>query len=700
MEKYNKYHESLDIDCCDNKIINKVKSDCCCDGIKLPSHDNEIEILIMQLKKEVANLMKTTQAKLLCQSKKIDETMIYIKNNLSNSIRNLLNSMLNSGELDDIITDTVLSEISLMENYISKMDTKLNTEIDNRTTSDENLQSQINSLTSGSPLVANSISDMTDTSRIYVNTSDGYWYYYNGSEWLRGGIYQSSQPSDLLETYSKYIPQMIKDVVYGKLKIYFADNNLTVNLIGENGQENCYFITDNHLILTGSLESQYVFPITNYNIKTGTWALVVNSNDVKVDLINVTNNANELNYNDCILCMFSQANTRQITTSQNNVYYNDKDISVATKDDIEPIELSSVLFVKDIIYGNVEITVNDINTIVELNGSNNQVAPYFITDNRVFYPASGMTTSYIFPRSEYNVYSGTWALVYDLTDKDIKLINIFNNRNVLNNNQCIICIFSQGNQRQITEVQNALYYNDKDISLKGTEHNIETLSYDFLRCFKNFTVIGDSLACGYTKVGDVYVGSVDAKESGNNWPSYLCSRLDRTLNNLAVGGSTAKLWRENYISSAENIETDCYFVGIGVNDLRTGLTVGTSADINTGDYTQNSDSFYGNYDYMINELMSYNPNAKIFVFTIPNSETNPVPINTAIKYIASLYENVYVIDLYTLYDFRTGFIASNLYNGHYNPIAYNYISVLIEKAVNEYIYNNPTDFNIIPYSES
>lgn len=700
MNKYNKYHESLVIDCCKDQPKPKAKSSNCCGGMSLPSKDDEVAVAIRQLKREVTKLLQTTQAKLLCQDKKIDETMVYIKNNLSNSIRNLLDSMLDSGALDEIIKETINDQIEDLQAKDVELENKINVEIDGRKTADSDMQSQINGLASGSPLVASSTSGMTDQSRIYVNTSDGYWYYYNGTEWVQGEVYQASQPSDLLESYSKYIPQMIKDVVYGSLEITVDTNNVTVNLVGGSGQTNCYFVTDNHLILTGSLESSYTFPISNYNINTGTWMLVVNSQDLTVDLINVVTNASDLNYNDAILCIFTQANTRQITMAQHNVFYNGVDISVPTKDDLIPFELASVKFAKDIVYGSVEITVNDVNTVVELNGTNNQVAPFFITDNRVFYPASGMSTYYTFPLSTYNVKSGTWALVYDQVDKDIKLINIFNNRDALTIDECVICIFSQGNQRQITEVQNNLYYNDKNISIKGVEHNIETLSYDFLRCFKDFTVIGDSLACGYTEVGDVYVGSNKAKQAGNNWCTYLCNRLDRTLNNLAVGGSTAKLWRESYITTAEDVTTDCYFVGIGVNDLRTGLTVGTSADINTSDYTQNADSFYGNYDYMINALISYNPNAKIFVFTIPNSESNPGAINTAIKYIASLYENVHVIDLYTLYDFNSGFIASNLYNGHYNPIAYNYMSVLIEKAVNEYIYNNPEDFNIIPYSES
>ena len=54
------------------------------------------------------------------------------------------------------------------------------------------VSSQIGNLESITPLAVDSISDMTDTSRIYVNTTNGYWYYYDGTEWVQGGIYQST----------------------------------------------------------------------------------------------------------------------------------------------------------------------------------------------------------------------------------------------------------------------------------------------------------------------------------------------------------------------------------------------------------------------------------------------------------------------------------------------------------------------------
>ena len=93
----------------------------CCGGINLPSYDNELEILVRQLQREVEKLMTTTEARLLCQSKKIDETMVYIKNNLSNALRDLLDSMLESGELEEIITSAISNAISLLEIEVDKL---------------------------------------------------------------------------------------------------------------------------------------------------------------------------------------------------------------------------------------------------------------------------------------------------------------------------------------------------------------------------------------------------------------------------------------------------------------------------------------------------------------------------------------------------------------------------------------------------
>lgn len=54
------------------------------------------------------------------------------------------------------------------------------------------VQNRINSLIGGAtPLVVSSVSAMTDTSKIYVLSTDGNWYYHNGTTWVSGGTYAS-----------------------------------------------------------------------------------------------------------------------------------------------------------------------------------------------------------------------------------------------------------------------------------------------------------------------------------------------------------------------------------------------------------------------------------------------------------------------------------------------------------------------------
>ena len=49
---------------------------------------------------------------------------------------------------------------------------------------------KINAITNSSPLFTNSVDNMKETDKIYVNTSDGNWYYNNGISWVSGGVYE------------------------------------------------------------------------------------------------------------------------------------------------------------------------------------------------------------------------------------------------------------------------------------------------------------------------------------------------------------------------------------------------------------------------------------------------------------------------------------------------------------------------------
>lgn len=118
----------------------------------------------------------------------------YVDNYFTNldvqqEINNKLDSMVASGQFQQILSVYVDPKLDSLEERIQ---VEIDNETATRITNDNQLQSQISSLASGSPLVASSTSGMTNTNRVYVNTTDGKWYYYNGSAWVAGGTYQSS----------------------------------------------------------------------------------------------------------------------------------------------------------------------------------------------------------------------------------------------------------------------------------------------------------------------------------------------------------------------------------------------------------------------------------------------------------------------------------------------------------------------------
>ena len=86
-------------------------------------------------------------------------------------------------KLDLMAEDGTLT--NLIKGYIDPLIAEQNERIDD-------FETEIRNIASGSPLVASSTDGMTDTSRTYVNTTNGNWYYYDGTTWQIGGTYQST----------------------------------------------------------------------------------------------------------------------------------------------------------------------------------------------------------------------------------------------------------------------------------------------------------------------------------------------------------------------------------------------------------------------------------------------------------------------------------------------------------------------------
>lgn len=102
--------------------------------------------------------------------------------------------------------------LAIDSDYVNVNGDTLTNKLNNKANRDEidNLQNEINGLASGSPLVASSTSGMIQTNRVYVNTTDGNWYYYNGSAWTIGGTYQAAEDSNSVDQLLDYENELEK----------------------------------------------------------------------------------------------------------------------------------------------------------------------------------------------------------------------------------------------------------------------------------------------------------------------------------------------------------------------------------------------------------------------------------------------------------------------------------------------------------
>lgn len=149
-----------------------------------------------------------------------------------------------------------ISKLKIDSTYYEIKDEKTRKEVESLKDYNTTQDSKIRSLASGSPLVASSVSEMTDTTKVYVNTTDGHWYYYNGIEWVDGGVYQSTQIEDKSIDLKMLSEEVVKNQnSYNKLNpLTCVDNSSPKSTSGEILDNETYWRTD-YILLS---------PNTNY----------------------------------------------------------------------------------------------------------------------------------------------------------------------------------------------------------------------------------------------------------------------------------------------------------------------------------------------------------------------------------------------------------------------------------------------------
>ena len=229
--------------------------------------------------------------------------------------------------------------------------------------------------------------------------------------------------------------------------------------------------------------------------------------------------------------------------------------------------------------------------------------------------------------------------------------------------------------------------------------------FDFLP-FQTIGIIGDSLASGCSNYYDDSAGKmVGLDRPAFSWGAFLGRETGIDVKLFAKGGASTKTWLSSDWGLAKAQQSgnkcECYIIGLGVNDYsKSGLDyVGTAADVHVGNESANADSFYGNYSRIIAALKAIQPRCKIFMFNLPNTPNNKINATTtayrnAIKEIYTLYDNVYLLDLFEDKWYESKEINATYYGAHYTAIGYKAMAMHIKKILNKFIKDN-IDYDVL-----
>ena len=162
--------------------------------IKSLSYEEQLIRLVKFLKEQVVPAIDENADAI----EELQGAMVELENFVNDYFNNLDVQEEINIKLDEMAEDGTLT--NLISSYCQPLIDEQNAEINSFksyvNTSLDQMNDKVTRATSATPLVATSTDDMTNTDRIYVNTSDGKWYYYDGDSWEIGGTYQATGIAD------------------------------------------------------------------------------------------------------------------------------------------------------------------------------------------------------------------------------------------------------------------------------------------------------------------------------------------------------------------------------------------------------------------------------------------------------------------------------------------------------------------------
>ena len=558
-------------------------------------------------------------------------------------------------------------------------------EISNEISTDvaDEVSTQVGSLTSATPLIASSTSDMNDTTRIYVNITDGKWYYYNGTAWTAGGVYQSTGIAD------------------NSITIFKLDELLQNNFTKEYNNVNFEMNTDGFC-----------------KIAYGEF-VIDDNNEYKYGVVNLDNNTiyEFTGFNYFYLCGLI------VTDNEDNIIYSTREQSSA-KTGSTPVHL---IFKTN--QPNLKAYISK--------GLTDTAWTDFMKNNIILNKFDNITPNYKNNNLEYlkNVDGAFIARNSTLNNIPVETSGEDTNYKIYKMNKGISYSIKTANLWQVA----GIVITDNDYKVKycssSSYHNtIEYIDYDFtatddgyiflsnvperftptieLNNYFNFLINklegfeNNNLYTGkkWAAMGDSLTDKNTLGTNVNNYFDYVKNKLDLNATNYGHGGSGYKAryaYNQAFYQIAETLDSDVNVITIfgSFNDTYTTLNnfpFGTIDDTTT-------DTIFGSMNVTFDTLIENYPNAVIgVIIPTPWSDRNSInctdsDMEKAETYVSGLKQicekrSIPYLDLYTksnLYPWDSTFNSLFFKNSdgcHPNTNGHKKIAGQIEQFIKRILY--------------
>lgn len=200
-------------------------------------------------------------------------------------------------------------------------------------------------------------------------------------------------------------------------------------------------------------------------------------------------------------------------------------------------------------------------------------------------------------------------------------------------------------------------------------------------------------------IGDSYTAGSIVK-ADNSWvdmpnQSYIAvmgKRAGVQWSNYGMGGTNTRTYITNKLPAVLSADAnDLYFLALGINDSSLGLSyIGSISDIHDDDYTQNADTFYGNYGKIIAQVKAHAPNARFCMVKIPIYVALRKELNVAIEAIANHYGFACIDPMDDPYFYSNTFYSR--VSNHPSCIGYAGMALAYERLLSKAIEKNPLYF--------